>query len=105
MSGTYQNALNAVEKTPLNVQVVDTRGPTMSNGWQVLAAARCREQGGGLAEMVEQTAVVRKTLTQIVGRIRSNTCSEEGGLVGRQNGSARCCRSDRSYGLITSPVR
>lgn len=67
MSGTYQNALNALENTLLRAKVVDSRGPTMSLGWQVLSAARCREAGGDLEEMIAETNMVRKTLTQIVG--------------------------------------
>ena len=67
MSGTYQNALNAIERTSLKAQAVDSRGPTMSLGWQVLAAARCREAGGDLEDMVSATNNVRGTLAQIVG--------------------------------------
>jgi len=67
MSGTFQNAIIAGEKVDVPVQVVDSRGPTMSLGWQVIAAARVREAGGDLAAMVAQTGEVRRTLAQFVG--------------------------------------
>ncbi|MBN1246108.1 MAG: DegV family protein [Anaerolineae bacterium] len=43
MSGTYNAARQAADTFELPVRVVDSKGPTMSLGWQVLAAARARE--------------------------------------------------------------
>jgi DegV family protein with EDD domain len=40
MSGTFQAAKQVAERTGFPVHVVDSKGPTMSLGWQVLAAAR-----------------------------------------------------------------
>ena len=59
MSGAYQMALNAAKSAAIPVHVVDSKGPTMSLGWQVLAAARARDAGSHLDQ-------VRKKLTQIV---------------------------------------
>jgi len=45
MSGTYQMAKSAAEKAEIPVSVIDSKGPTMSLGWQVLAScphAGCR---------------------------------------------------------------
>ncbi len=67
MSGTYQNAIIAGEKVDLPVRVVNSRGPTMSLGWQVLAAARVREVGGDMSAIIAKTSEVRQTLTQFVG--------------------------------------
>lgn len=50
MSGTYTAAQQAAAMAEVPVHVVDSRGPTMSLGWQVLAAARARESGAGANE-------------------------------------------------------
>jgi DegV family protein with EDD domain len=67
MSGAYQMALNAAGAVNIPVQVVDSKGPTMSLGWQVLAAARVRAEGGDAQAMLARAAQVRQSLTQIVG--------------------------------------
>ena len=66
MSGTFQLAQQVGQQMKVPVHVVDSKGPTMSLGWQVLAAARLRELGGNAAEMVEAAARVRDKLVQIV---------------------------------------
>jgi DegV family protein with EDD domain len=53
MSGTYDAALLGAQQVSFPVTVVDAKGPTMSLGWQVLAAARAREAGGDARAMVE----------------------------------------------------
>ena len=50
MSGTYNAARQAAASFDLPVRVVDSKGPTMSLGWQVIAAARARD-----AEAEERT--------------------------------------------------
>jgi DegV family protein with EDD domain len=67
MSGAFQSATNAAGMMDIPVHVVDSKGPTMSLGWQVLAAARVREKGGSLEQMIAETANVRKSLVLIVG--------------------------------------
>ncbi len=67
MSGAYQMALDAARDFKIPVQVVDSKGPTMSLGWQVLAAARQRVAGGDARAIVEGAAQVRQGLVQIVG--------------------------------------
>jgi DegV family protein with EDD domain len=52
MSGTYRSAGTAAQMVDFPVHVVDAKGPTMSVGWQVLAAARAREAGGDAAATV-----------------------------------------------------
>jgi DegV family protein with EDD domain len=66
MSGTYQLAEQVGQKMEIPVHVVDSKGPTMSLGWQVLAAARIREMGGTATRMIEAAARVREKLVQIV---------------------------------------
>jgi len=66
MSGTYQLADQVGKNMEVPVHVIDSKGPTMSLGWQVLAAARVRELGGSAAKMIEAAAGVREKLVQIV---------------------------------------
>ena len=66
MSGTYQLAKQVGDKMSLPVRVIDSKGPSMSLGWQVLAAARAREAGSAIAGMIATAAQVRRTLVQIV---------------------------------------
>ena len=62
MSGTYNAALLGAKQVRFPVTVVDAKGPTMTIGWQVLAAARAREAGGSLDEMVLAVEEVRERL-------------------------------------------
>ncbi len=53
MSGTFKSAKQAAEGFAAPVQVVDSKNNSMGLGWQVIAAARVRENGGNLVEMLE----------------------------------------------------
>jgi DegV family protein with EDD domain len=66
MSGTYQTALAAAAQMDVPVHVVDSKGPTMSLGWQTLAAARARAQGADLQAILQVAADVRTRLAQVV---------------------------------------
>jgi DegV family protein with EDD domain len=66
MSGTYQLAEQVGRQMPVPVHVVDARGPTMTVGWQTLAAARIREKGGKALEMVAAAAKARAKMVQLV---------------------------------------
>lgn len=66
MSGTYNMAKQAAEEAPIRVEVIDSKGPTMTLGWQVLTAARARNDGAGLDEIVAKVAKVRAGLVQMV---------------------------------------
>ncbi len=66
MSGTYQAAKQVGERMEVPVYVIDSKGPTMSLGWQVLAAARGREKGLNIQEMMKAADQVREKLVQIV---------------------------------------
>jgi DegV family protein with EDD domain len=59
MSGTYSSAVQAVDLYGKPVHVVDSRSNSMGLGWQVIAAARARESGGGLDAMLEAASHVR----------------------------------------------
>lgn len=66
MSGTYNMAKQAAEEAPIRVEVIDSKGPTMTLGWQTLAAARARDEGASLDEIVEKVAKVRASMVQMV---------------------------------------
>ncbi len=66
MSGTFQLAGQVGKQMDMPVHVVDSKGPTMSLGWQVLAAARIRQLGGDATKMINAAARVREKLVQIV---------------------------------------
>jgi DegV family protein with EDD domain len=66
MSGTYLMAKTAAEKASIPVSVIDSKGPTMTLGWQVLAAARSRDEGARKDEIIEHVSEVRNNLIQIV---------------------------------------
>ena len=85
MSGAYQSACMAAEQVKVPVQVIDSKGPTFSLGWQVLAAARARQAGGGVAEMVAAAGQVRQRLVLVVG-MDTLEYLQRGGRIG---GAAR----------------
>ncbi len=70
MSGTYQTAQQAAQLVDIPVHVIDSKGPTMSLGWQTLAAARAREAGAdagaGPAAIIAAADRVRQTVVQFV---------------------------------------
>jgi len=82
MSGTYGVALQAAESSPVPVHVIDSKGPTMSLGWQVLAAARARDAGAGIKEILNCVERVRSKLVQLVC-MDTLEYLEKGGRIGK----------------------
>jgi DegV family protein with EDD domain len=66
MSGTIEAARQAAKAMDIPIHVVDSKGPTMTVGWQVLAAARAREAGGDAQAMVEAADKARASMVQFV---------------------------------------
>ena len=62
MSGTIGSARQAAQEAGLPVHVVDGRNNSMGLGWQVVAAARSRQGGGGLQEMLVAAERVRRNM-------------------------------------------
>lgn len=81
MSGTYLMAKTAAEKASIPVSVIDSKGPTMTLGWQVLAAARSRDEGARKDEIIEYVSEVRNNLIQIVA-IETLEYLQYGGRIG-----------------------
>jgi DegV family protein with EDD domain len=59
MSGTIASATQAADGFPIPVHVFDSRNNSMGLGWQVMAAARAREDGGSIEEMTRAAGKVR----------------------------------------------
>lgn len=81
MSGTYEVARTAAAQLTIPVTVVDSKGPTMTLGWQTLAAARARDAGNNLAEIIKQIGQVRSKLVQYVGMVTMEFL-QYGGRIG-----------------------
>lgn len=81
MSGTYNVAKTAAEPLKIPAAVIDSKGPTMTLGWQVLAAARAREAGADLNSIVNQVEQVRSRLVQYVAMVTMEYL-QKGGRIG-----------------------
>jgi DegV family protein with EDD domain len=81
MSGTYSAAQQAAAQIEIPVHVVDSKGPTMSLGWQVLAAGRAREAGADAPTMVAAADAVRARMAQLV-YMDAVKYLEKGGRIG-----------------------
>jgi DegV family protein with EDD domain len=81
MSGTFALVKSVAQSLKLPVSMVDARGPTMSLGWQVLAAARAREAGGDIGAILEQVSHVQQRLVQLVA-MDSLEYLQRGGRIG-----------------------
>ena len=66
MSGTLESAQRAAGEAPLPVHVMDSKFNSMGLGWQVIAAARAREAGGGLDAMLAAAARVQRSMVYYV---------------------------------------
>lgn len=81
MSGTYQSVLTVAKLVSIPVSVVDSKGPTMTLGWQVLAAARAREIGADMKTILETVEQVRNRLVQFVC-MNTMEYLQKGGRIG-----------------------
>ena len=66
MSGTHESAKAAAKLVDIPVRVLDSKANSMSLGWQVLAAARVRENGGDLQSMIDAADKARSTMVYII---------------------------------------
>ncbi len=66
MSGTIESARQAAADFPIPVQVIDGKNNSLGLGWQVIAAARTREAGGGVAAMLAAAEVARRNMVYYV---------------------------------------
>jgi DegV family protein with EDD domain len=66
MSGTIQSARQAAQDSPIPVTIMDGKNNSMGLGWQVIAAARARETGGGLEAMQSAAEQVQKNIVYYI---------------------------------------
>ena len=66
MSGTCDAALQAAQQIDIPVHVHDSRNNSMGLGWQVMAAARSREQGGNTEAMLAAAQKVRERMAYYI---------------------------------------
>lgn len=66
MSGTFEAASQAAKESPIPVHVWDSKNNSMGLGWQVIAAARVRDAGGGLEEMLNAARPVRDDMVYYI---------------------------------------
>jgi len=81
MSGAFQMAQNAAKLARIPVSVVDGKGPTMSLGWQVLAAARARDAGAEVSSILNYVEQLKKRLVQFVA-MDTLEYLQKGGRIG-----------------------
>lgn len=62
MSGTMASASQAAQQAPIPVHVIDGKNNSMGLGWQVIAAARVRDAGGGRDDMLAAAEQVRRKM-------------------------------------------
>lgn len=81
MSGTITAAQQAAEQIDIPVHVVDSCSNSMGMGWQIIAAARARDKGGDLTDMLAAIEHVRQ---HIVYYVSLNTLEylSKGGRIG-----------------------
>jgi DegV family protein with EDD domain len=66
MSGTMESAKRAAAECSIPVHVVDGKNNSMGLGWQVIAAARVRDSGGGLQEMLAAAEQIRQDMAYYI---------------------------------------
>ena len=66
MSGTIESARQAAQESSIPIHIVDGKNNSMGLGWQVIAAARVREAGGGLDAMLEAAEYVRNNIVYYI---------------------------------------
>lgn len=81
MSGAFDMARQAAEQAEIPVRVIDSKGPTMSLGWQVLTAARARDAGAPIDEITGRVAEVRGKMVQVVA-METLDYLQTGGRIG-----------------------
>ncbi len=66
MSGTIESARRAAQEFNLPVHVLDGKNNSMGLGWQVIAAGRARENGGGLEAMQAAARQVQEDMVYYI---------------------------------------
>ena len=81
MSGTMTAAQQAANNITIPVTILDSCSNSMGIGWQLVAAARVREEGGDLNDMVAAAERVRKNIVYYVS-LNTIEFLSKGGRIG-----------------------
>lgn len=81
LSGAIQSAQNAAKHVETPIHVFDSLSVTMSLGWQVLAAARVRDMGGSIQDILQKITQVRDRVSLYVG-MNTMEFIRRGGRIG-----------------------
>ncbi|MGD1992706.1 MAG: DegV family protein [Anaerolineae bacterium] len=81
LSGTHASASQARQQVGKRCHVVDSRSLSMGLGWQVLAAARAREQGAGVEGMIAAAERVRR-MSSLILTVDTLEYLHRGGRIG-----------------------
>ncbi|MBI9051387.1 MAG: DegV family protein [Anaerolineaceae bacterium] len=66
MSSTIESARQAAQDSPIPVHILDGKNNSMGLGWQVIAAARVREEGGSIEAMQEAALAAQKNMVYYI---------------------------------------
>ena len=66
MSNTYDSACQAATEMDIPVHVVDSKGPCMTVGWQVLAGVRAYQSGASVESVLQTIDTARNNMVQLV---------------------------------------
>ena len=81
LSGTHESACQAREELDVPVHVLDSYSLSMGLGWQVLAAARAREEGADVEAMIAAAERVRER-TSVLLTVDTLEYLHRGGRIG-----------------------
>jgi len=82
MSSTHDSALQAARDAAIPVNVFDARANSLTQGFQVLAAARAREAGGTALDMITAADRVRRGAVTLL-HVDTLEYLHRGGRIGR----------------------
>lgn len=82
MSSTHNSALQAAAMVDVPVHVVDSRANSLTQGFEVLAAARARDTGGSAQEMIAAAERVRQNAVTLL-HVDTLEYLHRGGRIGR----------------------
>jgi len=82
MSSTYNAARQAQTMVDIPVHVIDSKANSLSQGWEVLAAARAREKTGSVQAMADAVEHVRQNVVTLL-YVDTLEYLHRGGRIGR----------------------
>jgi DegV family protein with EDD domain len=81
LSGTYDSAVQAVDLVDIPVHLFDAHTCTMGLGWQAIAAARVRNQGGDVEAILAEAHRVRERMS-VLFTVDTLEFLHKGGRIG-----------------------